>query len=389
MPPRARHIWDPVRDLAAELPPPSASSSHSSPFASSHPSPVTIPTESSHQATSAEPLPPFDTTPGPYHIDEANWVSDLKLLHHFTFCTSKSLFFTAVNPPDERNKIWEVTVPKVAFTHVFLLHQLLAIAAFHLAFLEPHKREEYALQASQHQSVAIQGVRVALSNISPHNCHAVFATASLFFIGALADSGQAAQSFGPNLRSLLGVFSLVKGVGNIMDEAEAELKSGPFAPFFVPYQEGRVGPRLAEAIRHLEQDYQQRVLALPLDDPVRMVLLTETARSLECTTRAISSSATPEYRILAAWPITMSDNFITLVRQQNPAALGLLTHYCMIMHATESGYWYTQGWGLGVMKDISTVMVPPWDQDATWALDLITAHSSRPRSPPSGEGGPA
>lgn len=345
-------------------------------------------TESSHQATSAEPLPPFDTTPGPYHIDEENWVSDLELLHHFTVSTSKSLFFTTVDPPDERNKIWEVMVPKVAFTHVFLLHQLLAVAAFHLAYLDPQKRKRYAVQAAQHQSMAIQGVRAALSNISPYNCHAIFVTASLFFIGALADSRPAAESFGPNLDILLDVFSLVKGVGGVMDEAEAELKSGPFAAFFVPYQ-GKVGPRLAQAVEHLEQDYQQRVLALPLDDPVRMDLLTEIASSLEVMNRAISSSATPEYRILAAWPITMSERFISLVRQRNPVALGLLTHYCMIMHATESGFWYTQGWGLGVMKDISTVMVPPWDQDAAWALNLITAHSSRPRSSRSGEGGPA
>lgn len=359
--------------MAAELPAPSVSSTHSSPFASSHPSPVTMTTESSHQAPSAEPLPPFDTTPGPYHIDQENWVSDLALLHHFTVDTSKSLFFTSVNPPDERSKIWEVTVPRVAFAHVFLLHQLLAIAAFHLAYLEPRNRKKYAVQASQHQSMAIQGVRAALSNISPHNCHAVFATASLFFIGALADSGPAAQSFGPNLDSLLGVFSLVKGVGGVMDEAEAELKSGLFAAFFVPYQ-GKVGPRLAEAVQHLKQDYHQRVLALPLDDPVRMDLLDETERSLECMTRAMSSSATPEYRILAAWPITMSERFISLVRQRNPVALGLLTHYCMIMHATESGYWYTRGWGLGVMKDISTSMIPPWDQDAVWALDLIESH---------------
>ena len=338
---------------------------------------MTMTTESSHQATSAEALPHFDKFPlTPSYSDQENWVADLELLHHFTVYTSKSLFFT-VNPPDERNKIWEIAAPKEAFTHVFLLHQLLAIAAFHLAYLEPHKRKKYAVQASQHQSMAIQGVRAALSNISPHNCHAVFATASLFFIGALADSGPAAQSFGgPNLDSLLDVFFLVKGVGGVMEEAEVELKSGPFAAAFVPAQ-GKVSPRLGQAIHHLEQDFYQRLLALPSDDPVRMDLLTETANSLAGMRRAISSSATPEYRILAAWPITMSERFISLLRQRNPVALGLLTHYCMIMHATESGYWYTQGWGLGVMQDISRFISSPWNQDAVWALDLITGHSRR------------
>src|SRR5687767_10514012 len=129
MPTRPRQIWDPIRDMAAELPPPSAASSHSSPYASTHPSPLPMTTESNHQAPGAESHPHTDKfTTMPSHDDQESWVTDLELLHHFTVYTSKNLFFT-VNPFDERNKIWEIAAPKEAFTHVFLLHQLLAIAA--------------------------------------------------------------------------------------------------------------------------------------------------------------------------------------------------------------------------------------------------------------------
>ncbi|KAK1830463.1 hypothetical protein QBC39DRAFT_391922 [Podospora conica] len=370
---------DSPRSRSTSLPPPSAASSHSSPFASSHPSPVPIKTESSHQATSTETLPHFDKfAPTPSHADQENWVADLELLHHFTVYTSKSLFPSLSSTPDERNKIWEIAAPKEAFTHVFLLHQLLAIAAFHLAYLEPHRRKKYAVQASQHQSMAIQGVRAALSNISPHNCHSLFAASALLFISALADSGPVDQSFGgPNLNSLLDVFLLVKGVGGVMEEADAELKSGPFAAAFVPAPQGKVGPRLGQAIHHLEHDFHQRVSALSHEDPVLMDVLAETRNGIDVMRRAVSSSATPEYRILAAWPITMSERYISLLRQRNPVALALLTHYCMIMHATESGYWYTRGWGRGVMQDISKFMSPPWDRDSVWALEWIAGHSSR------------
>ncbi len=105
-----------------------------------------------------------------------SWVSDLELLHHFTTSTYKSLP-RALEPV--MGSVWQVEIPRLAFRHVFLLHQILATAAFHLSRLRPDMRDDYSLMATHHQNLAIQGMRVLLKDLNEENCHAVFATSSL------------------------------------------------------------------------------------------------------------------------------------------------------------------------------------------------------------------
>lgn len=259
----------------------------------------------------------------------------------------------------------------MSFTYIFLLHQLLAISAFHLAYLQPHMSKKYSMQATQHQSIAINGVRQVLPDITSENCHALFASSSLFFLGALA-AGRPTPgiSCGPRLEDLIDVYLLVKGVGNVLLYSEAALRGGPFSPLFISVQAGESTPVLDRVTSQIN-NYLSRVLEMPKEDPARNILEAEVSAFETCVKRAVAYASTPEYRIMASWPISMSDKFIALLRQRHHAALALLSYYCVIMHATESGYWFADGWSSRIMQDISQGIAAPWDQDTTWALGWI------------------
>ena len=367
-------------------------------------------------------------------VSEADWVSDLHLLHHFTTST----YLTLTKGP--RTELWQKDVPAQAFRHPFLLHQLLATAAFHLAYLNPQERNKYAMQASHHQSLAIRGIREVLllpgGGINSDNCHAIFPTSSLLFVGALAASSTGedmvhGQRNGPTIDDLIDVWLLVKGMGGVLDANEAVLRSGPIAGLFRPTTNGDSSPGLERLMGQLDKLSMRILQDAAIDVDVNGMLTggdhnypgsrsgadtpntgsinntsgtstpTMTAitpvigtrglpRELEvvhtavkCLTKsieyALTTAANPEHQVIAAWPLLMSDEYISLLRKRAPPALALLSYYCVIMHATEvnkhANCWFTRGWGMAVMRDIlrqEGMSSQPWNQDSAWALGWMT-----------------
>ncbi|KAK0648483.1 hypothetical protein B0T16DRAFT_325839 [Cercophora newfieldiana] len=331
--------------------------------------------------TPSDPYPyfaKFITGPDPQHdAITANWVSDLSLLHHFVTCTAKTIFRSGATA-QLRESLWQIDVPRVAFTpgHTFLLHEILATAAFHLAFLEPHNRGKYHLQASQHQTVAIQGVRVAVERITPENCHAIFAASSLFFITALAAARPDGRAIkGVTVDDFVDIFLLVKGIGGVLDSAMVDLKRGPFGKMFEPTMQAmRQSLTLDRVMAQLEV-FEGKVKALPEGEgEVKAAVEVEISQFRTCVQKAMAVTADPEYRMVASFPIMMKERFVSLLRARNQVAFALLSYYCVVVHATEKGYWFTKGWGLSVMQDIVRDMTSPWDEDSAWALGWISGH---------------
>jgi hypothetical protein len=313
---------------------------------------------------------------GPPEEDTAHWVLDLELLHHFTTCTYPTFMIESSRP--ELNRLWQIEVPKQAFVHVFLLHQILAIASYHLAYLHPQSRQAYALRASQHQNAGIRRMRVALSDITPANCHALFASSSLLFIGSLAALSSADRTAGgPTVDDIVDVLILVKGIGSVLDSSKELLRSGPLSELFVqhggPDQPNPALDRVVLAVG----DFLVEIAETETDDRVRAIIHADAYRLVMVIREALVKSAGPEYRVVAAWPIQMSDDLIPLLRQRNQAALALLSYYCVVFHAAErQGYWFMRGWAPGVIRDISHTMAGPWKRHSAWALGWITGHAA-------------
>ncbi|KAL2194184.1 hypothetical protein P885DRAFT_43458 [Corynascus similis CBS 632.67] len=343
------------------------------------PSPAgSVPTLANSPATATPDPFPYLTklVTGPPEEDTANWVFDLELLHHFTISTFNTLLIDPTRP--EPSRMWQTEVPKQAFVHVFLLHQILAVSSYHLAHLHPESRHAYSLRASQHQNAGIRRMRHALSDLSPANCHALFASSSLLFIGSLAAASTNREAIDSlTVDDLVDVLILVKGVGTVLYSCQDLLRTGPLSDLFI--QRGgsdEPNPALDRVVLAVG-DFLVEIAETEADDRVRAIIHADAYRLVSVIRNSLVSTAGPEYRVVAAWPIHMSDDLIPLLRQRNQPALALLSYYCVVFHAAEmQGYWFMRGWAPAVIQDIARTMTGPWKRHSAWALGWITGHAT-------------
>lgn len=293
-------------------------------------------------------------------------------MHHFTTST----YLTMPRGP-ELSRIWQHVVPKIAFDYVFLLHQVLATSAFHLAHLSHTRasRQKYRLSATHHQSHAIEGLRTALANITVENCHALFVTSSLLFIGALAgstvgvhDSSSEADDRGPKMDNMLDVFALVRGMNGILDSTRHLLRQGELGELL------HIGPggERSELVETVMGELQKMVFSIEDTDPTKSFISSEVANLRAWIDFGYATSTTPELRITMTWPIGMQEEFLLLLKQRNQAALTTLAYYCVIMNAAEESTWFMRGWGICLARDITSILEDPWTKHAEWALARIT-----------------
>jgi hypothetical protein len=272
----------------------------------------------------------------------SQWRTDLRLMNHYTVVT----WDTLPKGPG-REKIWQLTLPEVAADYDFLMHQILAISASHIACVYPQERNSYSIQASQHQNTAIQGLRRVVPNVTEANCHAVFATASLLSIGALA-SHATQSSQGPTISDLLEIFSLIRGMHKILKDWEPIIEQGPLGQLLQLGEYDAETPLLRDLIR----DLARLEVSSDVDLSTQLILKNEASMFVECIVFACRKSHLPELRALNIWPIYFSDDFFTLMQSRQSDAMTILEQYCRLLDSVGRDNWYIESWGKYVREDI-------------------------------------
>ena len=89
-------------------------------------------------------------------------------MQHFSTVTWKSL-----TKNENMRGMWRDTVPNLAYQQEYLMHALLACAAFHKAYLNPGQETELMLQARNHQGQAIMLFMAAIPTMARETCDAV------------------------------------------------------------------------------------------------------------------------------------------------------------------------------------------------------------------------
>jgi hypothetical protein len=293
-------------------------------------------------------------------------ISDLELLYHF----STSTCFTLTKPSNS-SKLWQFDVPQLAFANPFLLHQVLSIAAFHLAYLRPQKRDEYVLLASQHQNLAVQGMRLLLPDISAENCHPLFIASQLLCFAKYAGFSAPLK---PAISDLLDVFQLIRGMGNIISTKSSDLIRGPLRAIFRPAVVPDPNANLLCIIDRVVI-LGTHIAKSGVDERLAAVVQTEIQQLLTWINHGIETSANAELRIVGTWPMTMSDEYLTLLRQSDSVALALLSYYCVLLRVSEEDFWFMQGWSTNIMKAVTESVQVPWDNVARWCLERVTCLS--------------
>ncbi|CAN8101494.1 unnamed protein product [Discula destructiva] len=327
-------------------------------------------------SAAGDPFPYFDKFMLPLEGEkEAAWIHDLELMHHYTVVTSLTL-----PRAQQELHVWQRNVPKLAFKYPFLVHQLLAVAAFHLAYLKPEQRSEHSLHASQHQNRSIEAMRGHLAEITAENCHALFMASSLLLVGAFASFANI-RSNGipliegqrpPSLDDMIDIFILDRGVASVLQASEEVVSAGYFRDLFHFSPHERLNPfmqHVMQELRSLDTLIKQDPAVRPM---VRILVGLEIGKLIDAIEKAVPTAEDAEMRVTMYWPITIAEDYITLLRQRNEEALLVLIFYCCIIYQAEDKTWFVKGWGLNVASDVSRLISLKWRDAIKWPLEQLS-----------------
>lgn len=318
-------------------------------------------------------------------MDESDWTKDMQLIHHYT-----AKGYLAISASESTRDTLQYAVPRIAFSHDYLLHQILSFSALHLAYLHPETGTEYSHLASQHQNESIKGMRSALmQDATSQSCHPLYLSSILLSFNAFGrlaryrddskcdttcESIPGANS--PCLDDLLDIFRSIHGISTILSSSDLDLRSGPLKPLFeMPCDPSISAPHLQSVAQEMSSMLGRLpVPPTPFDENRRIIFGAGTSliESLVAVTRTLHSETPSEMRAVFFWPIRVSARFVDLARQQDPSAMVIIAHYCVLLHLAEASCWFLRGWAAAVLNPIATQLRgTPLEELIRWPTDTV------------------
>ncbi|KAF2744930.1 hypothetical protein M011DRAFT_407328, partial [Sporormia fimetaria CBS 119925] len=307
------------------------------------------------------------------------WVRDLELMHHWTVKT----YYSLASKEEVRN-FWCVEAPKQAVHHPHLLHEILAISALHKAYLEPAERSTFYALGIHHQDLAIKEMRKALPKLTPQSSGAMLATSALISLTSLATTGLMAHDGStrprPSADDLVDVFALQQGMYSILHQNHSHVLDGPFAILVRHHTHpSTIGPEdpeqpILSAIAAQMPSVVAAIEKQQMVPTVRVEVLAAIASLTSCLEFAnIPGASTRELRFIFLWPNRLSSVYCTMLRRKEPAALVVLCYYVVAFYASESVYWFCEGWADRVVRNIADTIGhdPIWRPMIQWPWDTV------------------
>lgn len=294
-------------------------------------------------------------------------VDSLELLHQWYTSTVLTL---TIEP--EQHELWRTTAINHALSHPFLLRQMLAMAALHMATCRPEKQDWYTTRATELQNDALNRFHeVEVTDES--NCIAVLLFSSLLGVHLIADRsrtrGIASSEY---LDHMLGCIGLLRGVMKLVlvewtpffmaSEIGALMKSWHPQP---PYDSAPVECRdLNELIRGLDLGPSSiAAYETALDRLLCLMVMAE-----------VPSVSHNTARWVIGWPVQLPDEYIMFLNQRRPEALIILAYYGVVLH------FYREAWAIGdtgerLIRAINAQVGSFWRRWLAWPLQLVESSS--------------
>ncbi|EXK36343.1 hypothetical protein FOMG_09532 [Fusarium oxysporum f. sp. melonis 26406] len=287
---------------------------------------------------------------------------DLELFHTYTTSTYSTLsIFPALQD------FWRITVPRLAIHNSYLMGEILALAALHLAYHRPDQWHEHLATAlTLHQESSQQAMGL-LKELNPHNADGLFIFSSLTIVIAMATPKRSQQD---GIPAGEGDFEdwiyLIQGTAELRTTFEQECSESCLTALF---SFSRQRWALHNAF-HPSYDRRDEVLC-QLEERIRnsvpesekLNVLIErigSLRSAACYTPSWESTD------LFFWLYGAIDGFLPLVKARDQEAWAVLAHFCLMVKRAET-QWWLKGWADCMMRKIHKQLD---EEHKSWILRL-------------------
>jgi hypothetical protein len=267
----------------------------------------------------------------------------------------------------------------MAFSHEFLMHEILAVAALHLARARPVRADIYTNASDRHHQIALKFFQ-SITDIDRQNCHPTLACASLFTVYSWASRLGSLIMVNCNTPAdgkSVEVVRLLRGQRSLLSGVQAWLIDGPLWPMFKPWAQR--DPK-SEII--LPEDEKRLDSLTRLWNPPSPGMSPEIISVLETslgTLRMVFSIATSDNGVgfitaALSWSCFIPEPYIQLVQGGNPEALVLLAHYCVLLNRVDN-LWWIQGQPQQLLVTIRDGLDQSWQQWIEWPLREVGIES--------------
>ncbi|CAD6441714.1 dc7210a3-4701-4f3c-bfb1-19806323dcef [Sclerotinia trifoliorum] len=295
---------------------------------------VTGPSHSPHQL----PLPSIPILDG---HGSSFTLLDMELLHHYTTST----FMTVVSNPSLAT-LWRINIPQLACSHEIVMRGILSIAALHIAYYKPEKRDFYVSTAVSHHQNALASAITMMDDVNDDNCTALHIFTSITLIYSLASPRKSLDLIMVGENDVSDWVTLLKGVRAIADHAHEKIYQGSLRPMF------SAGAR-RDKLRRESSSYPpnqylvnlSEFLTASISDPHDLETYIESINELQKSYAVLLKVGRDNFESadLFIWPYRVSDHYTSLLRQRTAPALVVYAYFAVLMKCLDA-HWWMKGW---------------------------------------------
>ncbi|TVY78578.1 Sterol uptake control protein [Lachnellula suecica] len=264
---------------------------------------------------------------------------DLELLHNFSTSTCLTLH---TNP--SLRALWKVNVPRVGFSHDFVMRGILAVSALHMAHFVPEKKDFYVSQALIHHQSGLRVATSMLSNINDDNCSALYIFSALTLFVAVATPRKPGDFVIVGNTGLVDWPVLLKGTISIIASSQEALSKGVFSSMFKSGERRELLRLTREVKFHGDgdplADLRDLVSQCQLDDH-DFHAYQSAIEELRRTYALVYKQRDAEYEAVDVftWLFKLTPEFLQLFQSRTQESLAIFTFFCVLLKWIDERWW--------------------------------------------------
>ncbi|KAH8690993.1 putative C6 finger domain protein [Phaeosphaeriaceae sp. PMI808] len=231
---------------------------------------------------------------------------------------------------------------KQALKAPYLMHELLAFSAQHLAFLQPKRSAHYLRLAVSLQTRALSLFNASWTEVNQSNCVAVLLFSSFLAHHVLADTLSKRSSTGLDgfLEYYIQCIEMSQGIYIIAKTAWPLLMASELEPTISMSASFTSREPINNDCQHLH-DLVDSTFGLTDEEKNAYRLAIRYLQIGFDATWAREESASDRIQMIYSWPILVPPKMTSLLAKKRPEALIILAHYALLLH-----HWSTL-WQIG------------------------------------------